>query len=866
MDKIDPVCGMRMDPEKSKFKIDENGKTIYFCSKNCYEKYTNKEKSKEETQDVTIPISDMHCASCVVKIENSLKKVKGVKKATVNLATQKAHVEFDPSKASTQNLEETIENTGYKVIKKQDTQTTKGSKILNLRVMGMDNPHCLGIVGSALDKQKGIVSKELLVTEKAKITYDLKIISKEKIQQIIKDVGYDNHEETVEAGDIEKEAREREIKSLKIKVIYSIIFGLPLLYIAMAPHIGLPSITNPKTLSIVQFLLATPIMLLGYQFFTKGTITVIKTRTANMDTLVAIGTGTAYGYSVVATIFIFNGNALFGLKDIYFEVAGLLIVFILLGRYLEAVVKGKTSEAIKKLMGLQPKIAIVIRNNKEQEISISEVVVGDIVVVKPGQKIPVDGVIIEGHSSVDESMISGESIPVEKIKGNKVIGATINKTGSFRFRTTKIGKDTMLAQIIKLVEDAQGSKAPIQKLADTISAYFVPVVVTIGIIASITWFLTGQSFLFSLTILIAVFIIACPCALGLATPTAVMVGTGKGAENGILIKSAEALQIAGKINTIIFDKTGTLTKGEPEVTDILTIGDYTKDDILKFSAIAEKNSEHPLGESIVKEAKKSKINIPNPKKFDSITGKGIEVVYENNIIHLGNRKLMELNNIDISILENKLKEYETQGKTAMIVAIGKKASGIIAVADTLKEHSKYAVEKLQELGLDVIMITGDNKRTGEAIADQVGIKKVLAEVLPEDKSKEVKKLQNEGKIVAMVGDGINDAPALMQANIGIAIGSGTDVAIESGDIVLVKDDLRDVVIGIDLSRYSMRKIKQNLFWAFFYNAMGIPIAAGILYPFTGFLLNPVIAGAAMAFSSVSVVTNSLSMKRYKPSA
>lgn len=853
----DPICGMSVDPKKTKFMLAKKGKKYYFCSKNCFQKFMHPDK--EKSQKVSIPVKGMTCASCVAKIEKSLKGTAGVKNVQVNFVSSKANVEYEPNKTSRKNIERVIEKTGYEVIK--PTGTTNKVK---LKVLGMDSQHCVHIVGSALDKLGGIAKKELLVTEKAEIVYDPKIISKEKIQQVIRDVGYENHEEEEISADREKEERKREIQTLKKKTLFSAILGIPLLYLAMASHVGLPSIENLSLLAVIQFILTTPIMLFGHQFFTRGFRSVIKTRTANMDTLIAVGTGAAYLYSLIATFFILKGSAYFGENDIYFEVAGLLIVFILLGRYLEAVAKGRTSEAIKKLMGLQAKTAIVIRNGKEKEIPIDQVVQGDVIVVKPGQKVPVDGFVLEGHSSVDESMISGESIPVEKAKGSKVIGATINKTGSFTFKAEKIGKDTMLAQIIKFVEDAQASKAPIQKLADTISAYFVPVVVIIGITASLIWYFVGMGFLFSLTILIAVLIIACPCALGLATPTAVMMGTGKGAENGILIKSAEALQAAGKISTIVFDKTGTITKGEPEVTDIYAVKPYKNNDVLKFSAIAEKKSEHPLGEAIINHAKKKKIAIPNPSKFESITGQGIQAMHQRKTILLGNRKLMQSKKISVKEIERKMQEYEADGKTAMIIAVNKKIVGIVAVADTVKENSKLAMGELQDMGIETIMITGDNKRTGEAIAKQVGITRVLAEILPQRKAAEVQMLQHAGKKVAMVGDGINDAPALSQADVGIAIGSGTDIAIESGDIVLVKNDLKDVVVAIDLSRYTMKKIKQNLFWAFFYNSLGIPIAAGVLYPFTGFLLNPIIAGVAMAFSSVSVVSNSLLMKLYQP--
>ncbi|MFH1683925.1 MAG: copper-translocating P-type ATPase, partial [Candidatus Margulisiibacteriota bacterium] len=643
----------------------------------------------------------------------------------------------------------------------------------------------------------------------------------------------------------------------------------PLLYYMLGMLTGLPlpqfMVTHAAT---IQLLLTTPIMFIGSIFFTRGIISLVKTRTANMDTLVSIGVGSAYLYSLYVTISIWMGNPAFGMRNLYYEVAGFLLTFILLGKYFEAIAKGRTSEAIKKLMGLQAKTAVVVRDGKEIEIKIEEVNVGDIIIVKPGGKVPVDGTVTEGHSSVDESMVSGESIPVEKKAGDKVIGATINKTGAFKFKAEKIGKDTFLAQVVRLVEEAQGSKAPVEELADRISAVFVPAVVVIAVVAFTIWMLTGQSFIFSLTIFIAVLIIACPCALGLATPTAVMVGTGLGAEHGILIKSAEALQVASQLKVIVFDKTGTLTKGEPEVTDVVInpnvkIQNPNKE-LLLYSAMAEKRSEHPLADAIVKKARAEGIDVPDPESFNSISGKGVEAKLKGETILLGNRRLMKDKNISFAEQENKINELESQGKTVMLVAKNDSLLGLIAVADTLKQYSKEAVAELHRMGREVVMITGDNKRTGEAIAKQVGIDRVLAEVLPEDKANNIKKLQAEGKKVAMVGDGINDAPALAQADIGIAIGTGTDVAIETGEIVLVKDDLRDVVTAIDLSAYSMRKIKQNLFWAFIYNSLGLPIAAGILYPFTGFLLSPIIAGAAMAFSSVSVVTNSLLMKRFRP--
>ncbi|MDP6670269.1 MAG: heavy metal translocating P-type ATPase [archaeon] len=734
-----------------------------------------------ETKTSPIIIGKMHCASCALRVEKALQKVQGVERASVNFATEKASVTFDPSKTNESVFEETIKAAGYEVVK----------------------------------------------------------------------------------PNLEKEAREDEVKTLKQKFAVSFALSAPLMLVMMAPAVGiiLPQIIMGN-MAIIQFLLATPVLFIGRGFFIRG-FNALKNLNPSMDSLVAIGVGSAYAYSLAATVAILLGSTQFTAMDLYYEVAAFLLTFILLGKYFEAVAKGRTSEAIKKLMGLQAKTALVERDGKEVEVPIEEVKIGDIVIVKPGQKIPVDGVVVQGHSSVDESMITGESIPVEKLVGDTVVGATINKTGSFKFKAEKVGKNTALAQIIKLVEDAQASKAPIQEIADKVSAVFVPTVMAIAIVSALAWFFVGQTFIFSLTIFITVLIIACPCAMGLATPTAVMVGTGLGAENGVLIKSAAALQKAQEINTVVFDKTGTLTEGKPLVTDIVSLNSFTKNQVLKFAAIAEKRSEHPLGEAIVNSAKKKQVTVPEPTSFSSVTGKGVKAKFNGKEILLGNRQLMVDSKIDVKEVEESMLKFELEGKTAMIVSSGGKVMGVIAVADTLKDYSKAAVAELHRLGKQVVMITGDNKRTGEAIAKQVGIDAVLAEVLPGGKADEVKKLQAKGAKVAMVGDGINDAPALAQADIGIAIGSGTDVAIESGDIVLIKDDLRDVVVAIELSAYAMNKIKQNFFWAFIYNLVGIPIAAGVLYPFTGMLLSPVFAGTAMAFSSVSVVTNSLLMKRFK---
>lgn len=582
-----------------------------------------------------------------------------------------------------------------------------------------------------------------------------------------------------------------------------------------------------------------------------------------MDSLVAMGTSAAIIYSLYSTWKIAAGHHMY-VDDLYFESAGVIITLILLGKSLEAVSKGKTSEAIKKLMGLTPKTAVVIHEDKEIEIPIEEVEVGDIILVKPGERIPVDGEVVEGLTSIDESMLTGESIPVEKKVGDKVFGASINKNGSIRFKATKIGSDTALAQIIKLVEDAQGSKAPIAQMADIVSGYFVPIVFVIAVLSAAIWLLAGEGTVFALKAFIAVLVIACPCALGLATPTAIMVGTGKGAEYGVLIKGGEALETAHKINTIVFDKTGTITEGRPEVTDIVTTGEIDEKALLQLAASAEKGSEHPLGEAIVRGAEKQGLEIKKLDSFNAIPGHGIEVVIDGKQILLGNRKLMTDRGISLAQLKDRSDRLASEGKTPMYVSVENNLAGIIAVADVVKESSAKAIKTLHKMGIEVAMITGDNIRTAEAIAKQVGIDRVLAEVLPQDKASEVKKLQQEGKKVAMVGDGINDAPALAQADIGIAIGSGTDVAMESADIVLMRSDLMDVPTAIQLSKSTIRNIKQNLFWAFGYNVAGIPIAAGLLHAFGGPLLNPVFAAAAMSMSSVSVLTNALRLKRFKP--
>jgi len=727
----------------------------------------------------------------------------------------------------------------------------------NLKISGMHCASCAAIIERILRKTPGVKSANVnFATETLSVEHSHEI-SEENIKDIVKKAGYKafKAESTEKMEHMMEEEHHGEQKKILKKLKWAAILSLPLLYTMIAGIFGLPMFFEDKTIAIIQFLLTTGVVIAGWGFYYHGFMTVVRNKSANMDTLVALGTGTAYVYSLIVGIQVMLGKASAG--QLYFEATALLLTFILLGDYFEERTKGRTGEAIKKLLGLQAKYATVVRGNKEVKIPIDEVNVGDIIIVKPGEKIPVDGKIISGQSSVDESMITGESIPVDKKIGDIVIGATINKHGTFKFKATKVGSETMLAGIIKLIQEAQSSKAPIQKLADKIAGIFVPTVIIIGLISFLIWhFILGKTFAFAIERFITVIIIACPCALGLATPTAVMMGTGLAAKHGIIIKKAETLQKARELEVIVFDKTGTLTKGKPEVTDIISFAG-TEKEVIYYAAIAEKRSEHSLAESILNKAKKMKLKIPEAQNFKAIPGKGIQAKWKGKNILLGNRKL-----ISAGKYEKQIQELEHQGKTTVLISVNRKVIGIIAIADQLKENSKEAIETLKDMGKEVAMITGDNERTANAIAKQLGIDYVLADVMPQDKEKEIKKLQRKGKVVAMVGDGINDAPALAQSDVGIAIGAGTDVAIETGDIILVKNDLRDVVTAIDLSRYTLKKIKQNLFWAFFYNSAGIPIAAGVLYPL-GFLLNPVIAGMAMAFSSVSVVSNALLMKGYK---
>lgn len=745
-----------------------------------------------KVEKATLPIQGMSCASCVKRVQSALGQIPGVIRADVNLATEKAMVEFTPGKVTVKELSRAVEALGYKILSVDE--------------------------GSGIDKEEA--------------------------------------------------ARKAEYTKLKRKFIFGVALLIPLFLLVYWNTIGLSKLwkLTQQANFLIQLIIQTPIQFwVGWQFY-KGAWAAARHKTSDMNTLIAVGTSAAYGYSVLATFFpsLFSAKGL--LLEVYFDTAGMIIVIILLGRLLEARAKGQASEAIKKLIGLQPKTAKVVRDHQEVEIPVENVKINDIIIVRPGEKVPVDGLVMEGYSSVDESMVTGEPIPVEKKAGDKVVGATINKTGTFTFKATKVGKDTMLAQIIKMVEEAQGSKPPIARLADLIASYFVPAVIGIAVLTFILWYVFGPepNLTYALLNFVAVMIIACPCALGLATPTSIMVGTGKGAECGILIRNGEALETAHKLNTIVLDKTGTITKGEPSVTDIVAAQGYGEEEILILAASAEKNSEHPLGEAILKKAKALTLEVERPTHFNATPGQGIEATIRGKEVILGNVTFIKGKGISLNGVKQKADFFSSEGKTPLFIAVNGAIAGIIAVADTLKEGSREAIDALHHLGLEVIMVTGDNRKTAEAIAREVKVDRILAEVLPEAKATEVKKLQSEGKRVGMVGDGINDAPALAQADVGIAIGTGTDVAIEAADITLMSSDLKGVVTALALSKATIRNIKQNLFWAFAYNTVLIPVAAGVLFPFFGILLNPIFAAVAMGLSSVTVVSNALRLRRFRP--
>jgi len=896
----DPVCGMTVREADAAATSRYDGQTIYFCAIGCKEKfdadpehYMNGASASppdpvhigrvahpeavpptKATTKIDIGIRGMHCASCVSTIERVLAAVPGVTQAVVNLAAERGTIRYDPAVATPAALVEAIAGTGYTPMVEKAT----------IPIGGISCASCVATIEGALRETPGVVSASVnLATNAATVEFAPAATSLQDLRRAIRDVGYEPLEipEGTWSPDHEKAAREREIQTLQTKLIVGVALTVPV-FLGSFPE-WFPWVPQPLTNFWTLLILTTPVQFwVGAQFY-RGFWAALRHKTSDMNTLIVVGTSAAYLYSAAMTLSpeFFRSRGV--VPAVYFDTAAVIITLILVGRLLEAIAKGRTSEAIKRLMGLQARTARVIRDGVEADIPVEEVRNGDLVVVRPGEKVPVDGVVREGASAVDESMLTGESIPVEKRAGDPVIGATLNKTGTFRFEATKVGKDTVLAQIINLVEEAQGSKAPIQRLADHVASIFVPTVIGIAAVTFAAWLLLGPSpgFLFGLLNFVAVLIIACPCALGLATPTAIMVGTGKGAELGILIRSGESLETAHKIRTIIFDKTGTLTKGTPEVTDMIVRGatfNVPRPDpnlepgtsnieraMLRLAASLEQGSEHPLGEAIVARAKSEGLALSAVEGFEAIPGHGVQGKVDGQTVLLGNVRLMQESGVTLGGLVEAAEQLASQGKTPVFLAVDGEPAGVIAVADTLKEHSVEAIQALHRLGIEVVMITGDNRRTAVAIAQQTGIDRVLAEILPDEKAEEVKTLQAEGRVVAMVGDGINDAPALAQADVGIAIGTGTDVAMEASDITLIRGDLRGVVTAIELSKRTLRTIKQNLFWAFIYNVLGIPVAGGVLYPFIGMLLDPMVASAAMALSSVSVVTNSLRLRRFHPS-
>ena len=804
-----------------------------------------------DQKHLTLPILGMTCANCVATVERNLRKVDGVESANVNLSSERAAVTYDPNKADLHDFMNRIQQAGYEVAVGEAT----------LRIKNLTDSSDVNRLEKSLNRTEGVIEASVnLATEKALIKYVPTIVSQNDLRRSIRSAGFETRDEDVALEDAEASARRKEIRQQRRLMIIGLIFTLPLFIFSMGRDFGLlpMSIAHMPWLDYAFWALATPVQFyVGWQYYING-FKSIRNGSANMDVLVALGTSAAYFYSIPIALGLIPGHA-------YFEISATIITLVRMGKYFEAKAKGGASDAIRKLMDLRPRKAYVLRDGIEVEVTVDEVEVGDLVLVHPGEKIPVDGVVVDGRSSVDESMLTGESLPVEKTPGEEVIGGTINKLGLLKFEATKIGKETALAQIIKLVEEAQASKAPIQNLADKISAIFVPVVIGIATVTFLVWYFliplpdTATVGLFTRALIntVAVLVIACPCAMGLATPTAVMVGTGRGAELGILIKKSESLERAGDITTVVLDKTGTITRGQPAVTEVYLNGEFNSEDkLIRLAASAEKGSEHPLGEAITAEANARQLTVSEPLGFSAVAGHGVRAEIDGQLVLVGNRRLMHETSIATEVLEDEIARLEESANTAILVAADNQLLGVIGVADTVKEGSRESIAKMHGMGLQVVMMTGDNQRTAEAIAQQVGVDIVLAEVLPGDKAVMVRNLQNEGHIVAMVGDGINDAPALAQADIGIAIGTGTDVAMASAPVVLISGDLRGVPKAIALSRKTLKTIKQNLFWAFFYNTILIPAAA------LG-LLNPMLAAGAMSFSSIFVVTNSLRLHRFK---
>ncbi len=812
-----------------------------------------------------LPIEGMTCAACSTAVERAVRKLPGITEANVNLTAENLHLSYDESQVSLDSVVRAVDDAGYKaVIPSQHAQ---------LDIQGMTCASCSATVERVVGKLPGVQNANVnLSAETLTLDYDPAEISLQQVVGAVADAGYQAIlpvESTIEDELERKKAQKaKRLQNMKLRFIISAVLTVPLLILSMGPMLGLrlpaffdPDV-NPLNNALAQLLLTTPVVIMGWTYYYHGFRNLVKLH-PNMDSLIAIGTGSAYLYSLYALWHITQGNAHFA-HSLYFESAAVVLTLITLGKFMESRATGKTSEAIQKLIALSPKQARVIRGGKEVEIDASQVLVGDEVVVRPGESFPVDGVLISGSTSVDESMLTGESLPVEKTVGDNVTGASMNINGAVHFKATRVGKDTALAQIIRLVEDAQGSKAPIAKLADKISGIFVPIVMGLGILAALGWLLIGkESVEFSLTIFVAVMVIACPCALGLATPTALTVGMGKGAEHGVLIKNGDALENAQRVDMVLLDKTGTITEGKPAVTDVLPLAGQSEQELLALAGAAEKGSEHPLGKAILRAAEEKNLSLPEVSGFKALPGLGVLVDFEGKALRIGNQKMIE-ETLTLGEEEQKLaSELANDGKTPMFAALGDSLIGIIAVADTVKPDSKEAIQKLHAMGIKVAMVTGDNRRTADAIGRMMNVDQVFSEVLPDQKAGIVNQLKSQGKFVAMVGDGINDAPALATAEVGIAIGTGTDVAIASADIVLMRSTLMDVPVAIDLSKKTLRNIKQNLFWAFAYNVIGIPIAMGVLHLFGGPLLNPMIAGAAMSLSSVSVVTNALRLRGYQ---
>ncbi|MBV6395070.1 MAG: Copper-transporting P-type ATPase [Anaerolineales bacterium] len=875
----DPVCGMEIESQSAFAQREHMGQTFYFCSKSCVDQFdadphhyvmtsaTTGFNPERTLTRIELPVADLPFYKPVTTLETGLRALEGVHGVTTNAGAGVLQVEYDSKKVNIPQMAEVVRASGFQL----------GGTNIRIDIENLRCASCVKFIEDELKSTDGVLSATVnIATQEATVDYLPQKATLAQLNAAIEAWGYKPRTATSDAPvDKQEEAHAREYGRLMKMFWFSAIVSLPVLLFAYPQYVPIIRDLSMNTIRwtwILSAVATLPVLFYsGYDFFT-GAWAAFKHRSANMNTLIALGTGAAWLYSTFAIAF----PSVFpeGTSEPFYDVVAVVIALVVLGQALELRAKGQSSAAIKKLLGLQAKTARVIRDGKELDLPVEEVLVGDVIQVRPGEKVPVDGVIVEGSSAVDESMLTGESLPVSKKKGDEVIGATLNKTGAFKFRATKVGKDTTLAQIVKMVQDAQNSKAPIARLVDTISGYFVPIVMILAVWTFVIWFVIGPQpqLVYALVTSVTVLIIACPCALGLATPMSLMVGIGKGAEHGILIRSGEALQTARAIQTVVLDKTGTITKGKPELTDtvISEPSPVSSDQLLKFAASVEKVSEHPLAQAIVEAAQARKLQLAEVQDFEAIPGHGVSAKVEGRSVLIGNLKLMNREEIALNELEEKSKSLADDGKTPMFIAIDGKAAGIVAVADTVKEDSAEAIKALQSLGIEVVMITGDNRRTAEAIARKVGVTRVLAEVLPEDKANEVKKLQIENRqskivnVVAMVGDGINDAPALAQADVGLAIGTGTDVAIEASDITLIKGSLKGVVTAIEVSRATMTNIYQNLFGAFIYNTLGIPVAMGVLFPFFGLLLSPLIAGAAMAFSSVTVVGNANRLRGFKP--